>query len=76
MKPAGKQKYRLADAQLHEMEFGFVWIEVESEKVPGLVVFGQETESPLLGVTALEAAGLAVDPVNRKLTKLPSKPLL
>ena len=36
------------------------------------VIFGPDDAEPLLGVTALESAGITVDPASRALKKLPA----
>ena len=36
------------------------------------VVMGEAAAEPLLGVTALEALGIEIDPRNERLTKMPS----
>ena len=36
----------------------------------GVIMFGDEGEEPLLGVTALESAGTAVDPQNQRIKRL------
>jgi hypothetical protein len=38
-------------------------------------VFGPEESEPLLGVVALEDAGIGVDPVSRTLKRMAAKPL-
>ena len=38
----------------------------------GRIVIGEAGVAPLLGVTALESAGIEVDPVNRRLKRLPA----
>ena len=40
--------------------------------VGATVIFGEEDCEPLLGVTALESAGIEVDPVNQRLKRLPA----
>ncbi len=42
------------------------------ETVGATVIFGKPHSEPLLGATALESAGIHVDPVNRELRRLPS----
>ena len=42
------------------------------EVVGGTIVYGSAGSEPLLGVTALESAGLEVDPRNQTLKKLPA----
>jgi hypothetical protein len=39
------------------------------------VVFGPKGVEPILGVAALENAGITVDPVTKTLKRLPAKPL-
>jgi len=45
------------------------------EMTAGLVIFGPDDADPVLGVTALESAGIAVDPTNRTSKRLPAIPL-
>ncbi len=40
------------------------------------VIFGEEGDTPVLGVTALEALGFEVDPVNERLHRVESLMLL
>ncbi len=47
-------------------------LELMGEKIGGTVIFGEAGAEPLLGVTALESAGVEVDPVNQRLKKLPA----
>ena len=46
-----------------------------NEITAGRVVFGPDDVEPILGVTALESAGIMVDPANQTLRRLPSIPL-
>jgi len=73
--PVGKTTYEHADGSVHEYEFGLVQIEFMGEITAGRVIFGPEGSEPLLGVTALESVGIAVDPANRTLHRLPAVPL-
>lgn len=73
--PVGRMAYELADGTLHEYEFGLARIEFMGEITAGRVLFGPEDAEPLLGVTALESVGIAVDPANRTLKRLPAIPL-
>ena len=41
----------------------------------GRVIFGPDDVEPILGVTALESAGITVDPTNQTLRRLPAIPL-
>jgi clan AA aspartic protease len=73
--PQGSRLYELADGTRHEYRFGFVRIEVMGEVTVGRAVFGPEETEPVLGVTALESAGLTVDPTTQQLKRLPAVPL-
>ena len=42
------------------------------EPLLGGIVLGDDGVEPLLGATALESAGIEVDPVNRRLERLPA----
>lgn len=47
-------------------------IECMGELTAGIIIFGDSGAEPLLGVTALESAGIEVDPQNQRLKKLPA----
>ena len=57
----------LADGRRSERDVGDAAIAVNGESVPCRVVFGEPGDATLLGLTALEQLGLAVDPVQRRL---------
>ncbi|MGA2068796.1 MAG: hypothetical protein ABSG86_27760 [Thermoguttaceae bacterium] len=40
--------------------------------VGATVIFGEEDCEPILGVTALESAGIEVDPASQRLKRLPA----
>jgi clan AA aspartic protease len=68
----GIQKVRtvslvLADGRRAERDVGDAAVSVNGESVPCRVVFGESGDAVLLGLTVLEQAGLAVDPVQRRL---------
>ncbi len=70
IKPDSRQKFILANGMEVEKEVGearFIWKNV-ARTAP--VVFGDK-DVFLLGATTLEAMGLMLDPINRKLEKLP-----
>ncbi|MEP6742876.1 MAG: clan AA aspartic protease [bacterium] len=75
VQPVGKKTYELAKGEVVEYEFGLVEIGFMDEVTAGRVIFGPDNSEPILGVTALESAGIIVDPVNRTLRKLPAIPL-
>jgi len=39
------------------------------------VIFGPDNVEPILSVTALDSAGITVDPANQQLKRLPAIPL-
>ena len=57
----------LADGRRAERDVGEAAVDVDGESVPCRVVFGESGDAVLLGLTALEQLGLAVDPVQRRL---------
>ena len=54
------------------MEIGVATIEFMGEVVGATVIFGPDDAEPTLGVTALESAGIEVDPQSRRLKRLPA----
>lgn len=72
IEPVGKKNYELADGALQEFEFGLAQISFMGEITAGRVLFGPDDVEPLLGVTALESAGILVDPANQTLKRLPA----
>ncbi len=70
--PKGQRVYILADGSELNMDITTGDIEFMGEIVGCTIVFAESGTEPLLGVTALESAGIEVDPHNQRLTKLPS----
>lgn len=60
----------LADGRAIERNLGAVMVEVEGKVRPTPVLFGKEGDAAIMGLVSLEACGLAVDPVHRKLVPL------
>ena len=75
VQPVGRSAYELANGENVEYEFGLVEIGFMGEVTAGRVIFGPDDSSPILGVTALESAGMTIDPASRTLRKLPAIPL-
>jgi len=61
-----KTKASLANGQELAAETTVVEVEVEKRRVPAIALI-METKEPLLGVEALEAMGLRVDPTTGRL---------
>ena len=72
LEPKGQRSYELADGSEITVDVTTADIEIMGEIVGGTILFGEPNAEPLLGVTALESAGMEVDPVNQRLKRLPS----
>ena len=70
--PKGNRTYGLADGSPITMDVTVAEIEFMDEIVGGTIVYGPANAEPLLGVTAMESAGVEVDPLNQTLNKLPT----
>jgi len=57
----------LADGRRQARDVGDAAVALNEDSVPCRVVFGEPGDPILLGLTALEQLGLAVDPVQRRL---------
>ncbi len=71
----GRKTYELADGTTVEYDFGLAEIEFMGELTSGRIIFGPENCEPILGVTALESAGMVVEPAYQRLRRLPAIPL-
>jgi len=67
LEPDTKFKLRTADGRSIERDGGTVHIEVEGKGYRVPVIFGEEDDALVLGVTTLEILGLEVDPITQKL---------
>lgn len=70
--PEGQRIYELADGIEVRMGVAVARVEFMGEFVGATVVFGEPEAEPLLGVTALESAGIEVDPRSQTLKRLPA----
>lgn len=68
----GQRVYELADGRELKVDVTVAEIELMGEIVGGTIIYGESDTEPLLGVTALESAGVIVDPMSRTLKKLPA----
>jgi clan AA aspartic protease len=78
IEPEGGRVYELADGTLATLRVGAARFEFMGEFVPANVIFGADDVEPILGMIALEAVGIEVDPRNQRLKRLPAlrlKPL-
>lgn len=70
VEPFGSRTYELADGSRLQLDMGLAELEFMDETVGGVVVFVDDDAEPLLGLTALESAGIEVDPRNQQLKRL------
>ncbi len=66
------RRFELADNRIVEYPVGQARIRLEDQELIMLVVFAPEDTAPLLGATALEIFGLAVDPIHQRLVPVPA----
>jgi len=69
--PAFNREFLLADGRAVEREVAQVLAKIDGQVLYTLCIFGDEGSEPLLGVVTLEEFGLGVDPVNRRLIRVP-----
>ncbi len=69
IKPQGEEQFVLADGKIISRKVGSALYEYEGTERAAPVLFGQKGDSKLLGVFTLEALGLSLDPLKRKLYK-------
>ena len=72
LKSKGQRTYELADGTELNMDITTAEIEFMGEILGSRIILGPEGAEPILGVTALESAGIELDPRSQKLKKLPS----
>jgi clan AA aspartic protease len=72
MKPEGQRTYELADGTQLKMDITTGRLEFMGDMVGATIIFGPVGAEPILGMTALESAGIELDPRNQRLKKLPS----
>ena len=76
IEPEMKSVHVLADGNKTTFDLGFARVEFMGEFTGGKVIFGDDDAQPLLGVTALESAGILPDPRSREPKKLSAIPRL
>lgn len=67
VKPIDKIKLSLADGKEAIRDVGVVFFELMERRTVGPVVFGEEKDKSVLGVTVLETLGFLFDPKTGKL---------
>jgi len=71
LKPRGTRTYELADGTEVTFKTTVAEMEFMGEAIGAIVIFGPDDAEPILGVTALESAGIEIDPRSRRLRRLP-----
>lgn len=67
IKPEREEEFSLADGKVIKRRVGNALYEYEGIRAAAPVLFGEKDDSSLLGVFTLEALGLTLDPLKRKL---------
>lgn len=67
----GEQRFRLADGRSIRRRIGTAQFRYLERVGGATVIFGEEGDSQLLGVSTLESMGLELDPLRRELHPLP-----
>ena len=71
IKPIVKEEFRLADGSRIMRKKGVALFRYENRVGGADVIFGEGDDATLLGALTLEAMGLALDPIKRRLKPLP-----
>lgn len=75
IEPESKDVYELADGQILELPVGWARLRFLETVAIAKVVFGPAGAGPILGVIALETAGVALDPLTNTLKRLAKRSL-
>ncbi len=67
IKSRSKRSFLLANGEKFERSMGTVEVEYKGARGGATVIFGEEGDFPLLGVTTLEALGLIFDALRQEL---------
>ena len=71
IRPVGEQIFMLADGSRMRRKKGVALFECNDRLGGATVIFGEPGDGILIGVTTLEALGLAFNPLTRELYPLP-----
>jgi clan AA aspartic protease len=72
LQPRGKRRYELATGAEIKLDITTAEIGFLGDIVGATIIFGEDDAEPILGVTALESAGIEVDPQSQRLERLPA----
>jgi len=69
IRPRWKKEFRTIEGKLISRATGLAVIRYDGSEGAAEVVFGEDTDADVLGVTALEGLGYQVDPVSNQLRR-------
>lgn len=69
IRPADRMEFRTIEGRIIEREIAPVFLQVDGRIGGDTVVVGEPGDMEVLGAHSLEALGLAVDPVQKKLVR-------
>lgn len=72
IEPLSHRTYELADGSKVTMDTGGTMMEILGDIIFTQVAFGPDNAEPNLGVLALEAMGIEIDPVTQELRRRPA----
>ena len=72
IKTEGKDLYELANGETIECKYGFARVSFMGSETVTQVIFGPKDVEPILGASALENVGIAVDPKTNSLKRMPA----
>jgi clan AA aspartic protease len=67
LRPYRTESFTLADGTKVKRKVGDAYFELNGNRGPAPVIFGEKGDQPLLGMTTLESLGLVLDPFKREL---------
>ena len=71
----GTDLYELANGETVEFPFGYARMTFIGTEIITKIIFGPENAEPILGVMALEHAGITVDPTTQTLKRMATRSL-
>ena len=66
----GRRKFKTIENRVIERDIGEAVIECMGRRATCIIVFAEESDNEVLGVTALENLGLEVDPITKQLREV------
>ena len=73
IKPIGEMDVKLFEGSTVRRKYGMAVVEYENKFRRITVVFGEDKDTPVMGVPLLEQLGYIVDPISRKLVPIEGK---